>query len=78
MSKGCPTCSQPSTLTSRPQNKPQKARNTKVKEIKENSDDKEPEVDSKLRVDQVINSIHAMTDEERKDFLMKAFTSKGF
>jgi hypothetical protein len=78
MSKGCPTCSQPSTSTSKPQNKQQKARTTKVKEVEEDSDDKEPEVDPKLGVDQVINSINAMTYEECKDFLMKAFTQKGF
>ena len=39
-------------------------------------DDEEPE--TKLGVDQVINSIHAMTKEECEDFLTKAFAQKDF
>ena len=39
-------------------------------------DNKEPE--AKLGVNQVINSIHVMTEEEHKDFLMKAFAQKDF
>jgi hypothetical protein len=65
-------------LTSKPQNKPQKARAAKVEEAEEDSDDEEPVEDPKIGVDQVINSINAMTDEEREDFLTKAFASKGF
>jgi hypothetical protein len=78
MSRTCPTHPQPSTSTSEPQNKSQKARATKVKEVKEDSDDEEPVEDLKIEVNQVINSINAMTDEECEDFLMKAFASKGF
>jgi hypothetical protein len=65
-------------LTSKPQSKPQKARATKIKEVEEDSDDEEPAEDLKIGVDQVINSINAMTEEECEDFLMKAFASKGF
>ena len=39
-------------------------------------DDTEPEM--KLGVDQVINSIHAITEEEHEDFLTKAFAQKDF
>ena len=46
-----------------------------MEEVNE-EDDEEPE--TKLGVDQVINSIHAMTKEEHKDFLMKAFAQKDF
>ena len=75
MSKACPTCPSPSPSSNTPKNKPQHTRATKVEEVEE-EDDEEPE--AKLGVDQVINSIHAMTEEERKDFLMKAFAQKDF
>jgi hypothetical protein len=65
-------------LTSKPQSKPQKARATKIEEVEEDSDDEEPAEDPKIGVDQVINSINAMTEEECEDFLMKAFASKVF
>ena len=71
MSKACPTCPSPSSTSNTPKNKTQHARTTIVEE-----DDEEPE--TKLGVDQVINSIHAMTMEERKDFLTKAFAQKDF
>ena len=54
---------------------PQHTRATKVEEV-DKEDDDEPEAE--LGVDQVINSIHAMTEEEREDFLMKAFAQKDF
>ena len=73
MSKACPTRPLPSSTSSK--SKPQHARTTTVEEVEE-EDDEEPEM--KLGVDQVINSIHAMTEEERKDFLMKAFAQKDF
>ena len=73
MSKACPTRPLPSSTT--PKNKPQHARATKVEEVEE-EDDEEPE--TKLRVDHIINSIHAMTMEEREDFLTKAFAQKDF
>ena len=41
-----------------------------MKEVEEEHDE-EPEM--KLGVDHIINFIHAMTMEEREDFLMKAF-----
>ena len=75
MSKACPTCPSPSSTPNTPKNKPQHTRTTKVEEVDE-EDDEEPE--TKLGVDQVINSIHAMTEEERKDFLTKAFAQKDF
>ena len=75
MSKACPTRSSPSFSTNTPKNKPQHARATKVKEADE-EDDEKPE--TKLGVNQVINSIHAMTEEEHEDFLMKAFAQKDF
>ena len=75
MSKVCPTCSTPSSTSNTPKNKPQHARATKVKEVDE-EDDEEPE--TKLGVDQVINSIYAMIKEECEDFLMKAFAQKDF
>jgi hypothetical protein len=50
-------------------------RATKVEEVDEEVDE-EPE--AMLGVDQVINSIHAMTEEEREDFLTKAFAQKDF
>src|SRR6202789_1258755 len=78
MPKGCPTRSQPSSSNDQPKNKPQHAKVTKVEEVEEDSDNEEQEEDPKLGVDQVINSINAMTDEERKDFLTKAFAQKGF
>ena len=70
MSKACPTCPSPSSTSNTPKDKPQHARTIKVKEVDEEDDDK-PE--ARLGVDQVINSIHAMTEEEREDFLTKAF-----
>jgi hypothetical protein len=78
MSRTCPTRPQPSASTSKPQNKPQKARAAKVEEVEEDSDNEEPVEDPKIGVNQVINSINAMTDEEHENFLMKAFASKGF
>ena len=74
MSKACPTRPSPSSTSNTPKNKPQHTRTTKVEEVDE-EDDEEPE--AKLGVNQVINSIHAMT-EECKDFLMKAFAQKDF
>ena len=70
MSKACPTCPSPSFTSNTLKNKPQHARATKVEEIDE-EDDEEPE--TKLRVNQVINSIHAITEEKCENFLMKAF-----
>jgi Zinc knuckle len=75
MSKACPTQPTPSSTPNTPKNKTQHARATKVEEVDEESDE-EPEM--KLGVDQVINSIHAMTEEEREDFLTKAFAQKDF
>ena len=75
MSKACPTHPSPSSTSNTPKNKPQHARATKVEEVDE-EDDKEPE--AKLGVNQVISSIHAMTEEEREDFLTKAFAQKDF
>jgi hypothetical protein len=75
MSKACPTCPSPSSSSNAPKNKPQHTRAAKVEEVDE-EDDKEPK--AKLGVDQVINSIHAMTEEEREDFLTKAFAQKDF
>jgi hypothetical protein len=75
MSKACPTCPSPSSSSNTSKNKPQHARTAKVEEVKE-EDDEEPE--AKLGVDQVINSIHAMTEEEHEDFLTKAFAQKDF
>ena len=75
MSKACPTCPSPSSTSNTPKNKPQHARTTKVEEVDEEDDE---ESEAKLGVDQVINSIHAMTKEERKDFLTKAFAQKDF
>jgi hypothetical protein len=63
MSRTCPTRPPPSTSTSKPQNKPQKARAAKVKEVEEDSDDEEPVENPKIGVDQVINLINAMTDD---------------
>ena len=74
MSKACPTRPSPSSTSNTPKNKPQHTRTTKVEEVDE-EDDEEPE--AKLGVNQVINSIHAMT-EECKDFLMKASAQKDF
>ena len=74
MSKACPTCPLPSSSSNTPKNKPQHARATKVKEVDE--EDEKPE--AKLGVNQVINSIHAMTEEEHEDFLTKAFAQKDF
>ena len=74
-SKVCPTHPSPSSTPNTPKNKPQHARTAKVKEVEE-EDDEEPE--TKLGVNQVINSIHAMTEEEREDFLTKAFAQKDF
>ena len=73
MSKACPTRPSPSFTSNIPKNKPQHARTAKVEEVEE-EDDEEPE--TKLGVDQVINSIYAMTEEERKAFLTKAFAQK--
>ena len=70
MSKACPTYPTSSSTSNTPKSKPQHARATKVEEVDE-EEDEEPE--AKLGVNQVINSIHAMTEEEHKDFLMKAF-----
>ena len=70
MSKVCPTRPTPSSSSQTTKNRPQHAKATKVEEVDE-EDDEEPE--TKIRVDQVINSIHAMTEEECEDFLMKAF-----
>ena len=64
-----------SSTSNTPKSKPQHARTTKVEEVDE-EEDEEPE--AKLGVDQVINSIHAMTEEEREDFLTKAFAQKDF
>jgi hypothetical protein len=75
MSKVCPTRPSPSSTSNTPKNKPQHARTAKVEEVEE-EDDKEPE--TKLGVDHIINSIHAMTMEEREDFLTKAFAQKDF
>jgi hypothetical protein len=78
MSRTCPTRPPPSASTNKNQNKPQKARAAKVDEVEEDSDNEEPMEDPKIGVNQVINSINAMTNEEREDFLTKAFASKGF
>ena len=75
MSKVCPTHPLPSSTSNTPKNKPQHTRATKFEEVNEEEDD-EPE--AKLGVDQVINSIHAMTEEECEDFLTKAFAQKDF
>ena len=75
MSKACPTRPTSSSTFNTPKNKPQHTRATKVKDVEE-EDDKEPK--AKLEVDQVINSIHAMIDKEREDFLTKAFAQKDF
>ena len=75
MSEMCPTCPTPSSTSNIPKNKPQHARATRVKEVDE-EDDEEPK--AKLGVDQVINSIHAMTEEKCKNFLTKAFAQKDF
>ena len=75
MSKACPTRPSPSSTPNTPKNKPQHARTAKVEEVEE-EDDEEPE--TKLGVDQVINSIHAMTEEEHENFLTKAFAQKNF
>ena len=71
----CPTCPLPSSTSNTPKNKPQHARTTKVEEVEEEEDE---EQETKLGVDHIINSIHAMTMEEREDFLMKAFAQKYF
>ena len=74
MSKACPTCPTPfSSNTSK--NKPQHTRATKVEELDEENNE-EPK--TKIGVNQVINSINAMTKEECKDFLIKAFAQKDF
>ena len=75
MSKACPTRPVPSSTPNTPKNKPQHARATKVEEV-DKEDDDEPK--AKLGVDQVINSIHTMTEEECEDFLTKAFAQKDF
>ena len=75
MSKACPTRPSPSSTSCTSKSKPQHARTTKVEEVEE-EDDEEPE--TKLGVDHIINSIHAMTMEEREDFLTKAFAQKDF
>ena len=75
MSKPCPTRPSPSSTSNTPKNKPQHARTTQVEEVDEENDE---EFETKLGVDQVINSIHAMTKEECEDFLMKAFAQKDF
>ena len=75
MSKACPTHPSPSSTFNTPKNKPQHTRTTKVEEV-DKEDDNKPE--RKLGVDQVINSIHAMTEEECEDFLTKAFAQKDF
>ena len=75
MSKACPTHPSPSSSSNTPKNKPQHARATKVEEVEE-EDNEEPK--AKLGVNQVINSIHAMTEEECEDFLTKAFAQKDF
>ena len=73
MSKACPTC--PSSTSNTPKNKPQHTRTTKVEEDDEEDDE---ELKAMLGVDQVINFIHAMTEEECEDFLTKAFAQKDF
>ena len=75
MSKVCPTHLPPSSSSNTSKNKPQHTRATKVKEVDE-EDNKEPK--TKIGVNQVINSIHAMTEKECKDFLTKAFAQKDF
>ena len=75
MSKACPTCPLPSSTSNTPKNKPQHARTAKVKEVEEEDDE---ELETKLGVNHIINSIHAMTMEEHKDFLTKAFAQKDF
>ena len=75
MSKACPTRPSSSSTSSTSKSKHQHARTTKVEEVEE-EDDEEPE--TKLGVDHIINSIHAMTMEEREDFLTKAFAQKDF
>ena len=74
-SKAYPTHPTPSPSPNTSKSKPQHARATKVEEVDKESD-KEP--DTKIEVNQVINSIHAMTEEECKDFLTKAFAQKDY
>ena len=75
MSKACPTRPSTSSTSNTPKSKPQHARTTKVEEVEEEDDE---ELETKLGVDHIINSIHAMTMEEHKDFLTKAFAQKDF
>ena len=63
MSKACPTRPSPPSSSNTPKNKPQHARTTKVEEVDEEDDE---ELETKLGVNQVINSIHAMTEEEHE------------
>ena len=75
MSKVCPTHPPPSFSSNTSKNKPQHTRATTVEEVNEESDEK-PE--TKIEVNQVINFIHAMTEEECENLVMKAFTQKDF
>jgi predicted nucleic acid-binding Zn-ribbon protein len=78
MSKGCPTCSSnppsysPNASTSNT-GYVQHARKVKVEE--EEEEEEEPK-ETKMGVNQVINSINAMNDDEKEDLLMKAFAQK--
>ena len=74
MSKACPTHPSPFSSSNAPKNKTQHTRATKVEEVDKESDE---ESEMKLGVNQVINFIHAKT-EEHEEFLMKAFTQKDF